>query len=128
VPFAHHGLQGLRTDGTPVPMALVETGPERVEVSFQDVIRGKPRDGVVAFRLPCVYHFRTRDAAGAFATRLCVLCVPVRVRGAARARARLGRGVRLPASPCAAAAPRPAPRARPRSLRLPLSRGSRARS
>jgi hypothetical protein len=31
-------------------------------VSYRDVVRGKPRFGVVSFARPCFYHFRTGSA------------------------------------------------------------------
>lgn len=84
VPFAHHGLQGVRSDGSPVPMALVASTPSVLEVSFADTIRGKRRTGIASFRLPCIYHFRTQDEGGEFKVRLVILCTPVRVRATAR--------------------------------------------
>ena len=33
------------------------------QVSYRDVVRGKPRGGVVSFARPCFYHFRTENKA-----------------------------------------------------------------
>jgi len=38
---------------------LLPTHTSFHQVSYQDVVRGKPRDGVVSFARPCFYHFRT---------------------------------------------------------------------
>jgi hypothetical protein len=54
----------------------------KVEVSFNDVIRGKPRTGVVSFVPPCYYHFRTSSTDEVTGTtswtiNLLVLAVPI---------------------------------------------------
>jgi len=78
IPFAHHGLQGLRTDGSPIPMEVIADNETTVEVSFEDVVRGKPRSGVVSFRAPCYYHFRTYSEEDGWKFGLIILTVPVR--------------------------------------------------
>jgi len=49
VPFAHHGLQTVRDNGSPVPMELVLSNFTHVEVSFKDYsgVGGKKRELVV---------------------------------------------------------------------------------
>eukprot|EP01039_Chlorochromonas_danica_P009375 gene9375-10353_t len=62
IPFAHHKLQGVRKDGSPIPMQVttdLEVNSTHVEVTFQDVIRGQRRDGYISFQPPFYYHFRT---------------------------------------------------------------------
>lgn len=63
IPFAHHGLQGLRTDGINIPMKVITdmNDDSKLEIQFRDRIRGKMRDGVVSFTNPCYYHFRIKD-------------------------------------------------------------------
>ena len=78
IPFAHHGLQGVRGDGSPIPMARVAMNETHVEASFEDVIRGKAREGVVSFRRPARYHFRTKREMGGFETNLEIYAAPVR--------------------------------------------------
>ena len=51
IPFAHHSLQGVRTDGSPIDMAVVANNFTHCEVSFKDVIRGKEREGVVSMQV-----------------------------------------------------------------------------
>ena len=63
IPFAHHSLQGVRSDGRASPMQQLTTleNATHCEVGYQDAIRGKPRDGVVSFTAPCYYHFRVKE-------------------------------------------------------------------
>jgi phenylpropionate dioxygenase-like ring-hydroxylating dioxygenase large terminal subunit len=51
VPFAHHSLQGKRSDGSPLSMQLLTDLDDQalIEVAFQDKIIGKSRSGVVSF-------------------------------------------------------------------------------
>ena len=80
IPFAHHSLQATRSDGAPIPMQQLTSidNATHVELAYQDVIRGKPRDGVVSFIAPCYYHFRTKSpATGAWSIGLLVLVAPM---------------------------------------------------
>jgi phenylpropionate dioxygenase-like ring-hydroxylating dioxygenase large terminal subunit len=43
IPFAHHGLQGVRDDGSPIPMEIVVNNFTTVEVGYQDRIRNRTR-------------------------------------------------------------------------------------
>ena len=63
IPFAHHALQSVREDGTPIPMRRLSEPDDatRLEVGFEDVVRGTKRDGVVSFIPPVYYHFRTAE-------------------------------------------------------------------
>lgn len=61
IPFAHHSLQSVRSDGRPIPMSVLANNETHLEVSYLDVVRGKEREGVVSFARPCFYHFRTLD-------------------------------------------------------------------
>ena len=77
IPYAHHGLQGVRDDGSPIPMTLLASNETHVEASFQDTVRAKPRTGIVSFRAPSRYHFRCKEADGNYDVKLEMYCVPV---------------------------------------------------
>lgn len=79
IPFAHHGLQGVRSDGIHIPMKLLTSidDPNKVEISFYDRIMGKMRSGIVSFTSPCYYHFRVEDETGNYKIQLMVLITPV---------------------------------------------------
>merc|ERR1712110_158121 len=55
-------MQGVRSDGIPIPMTIVADNATHIEVSFKDIVRAKPRDGIVSFPKPCHYHFRLKPA------------------------------------------------------------------
>lgn len=78
IPFAHHGLQGARDDGSPIAMTVLAQNATHCEASFEDVIRGKARKGVVSFRRPARYHFRTLRENGEYETNLEIFVAPVR--------------------------------------------------
>lgn len=63
IPYAHHGLQGVRTDGMPIPMKLLVSNETHLEVSFEDKVRNKSRSGIVSYQRPASYHFRTLQPA-----------------------------------------------------------------
>ena len=63
IPFAHHGLQGVRSDGMPIPMKLLASNETHLEISFKDKVRGNARTGIVSYQRPSSYHFRTLQAS-----------------------------------------------------------------
>jgi nitrite reductase/ring-hydroxylating ferredoxin subunit len=63
IPYAHHGLQGVRTDGMPIPMKLLATNETHLELQFEDKVRGKSRTGIISYQRPASYHFRTLQSA-----------------------------------------------------------------
>jgi phenylpropionate dioxygenase-like ring-hydroxylating dioxygenase large terminal subunit len=79
IPFAHHSLQGTRSDAFTIPMEVQTSvdDPTICEVKFTDVMRAKPRQGVLSFIPPSLYHFRTTNKAGVESTGLFIGCVPV---------------------------------------------------
>lgn len=81
IPFAHHGLQGVRSDGINIPMNVITqiNDTEKIEIQFRDRIRGKMRDGIVSFTSPAYYHFRVKDDSGEYKIQLMVLITPVSV-------------------------------------------------
>ena len=96
IPFAHHSLQGVRSDGSPIPMMQLESSEQAIEIAYNDSIRGKPREGVVSFKPPLYYHFRVKSGpAGLFRIMLLALCVPVRP-GWSRIHLALAPGINLP--------------------------------
>ncbi|KAJ1450543.1 hypothetical protein M885DRAFT_488578 [Pelagophyceae sp. CCMP2097] len=78
IPFAHHGLQGVRTDGSPIPSSVLVSNETHVEVNFKDSIRGKAREGVVSFERPARYHFRLKNENNTFKEILIIYGVPVK--------------------------------------------------
>lgn len=74
IPFAHHSLQGVRSDGSPIPTELVTSieNNTHIEIKFKDVVRGKSRDGVLTFIAPC---YVTLTSSGR--NSLLLLCIPV---------------------------------------------------
>ena len=79
IPFAHHGLQGVRTDGSPIPMEKVTFNNTTLEVSFNDTILNKSRQGVLSFNRPCGYHFKTKSlVTNKWKKNLQIYAVPVK--------------------------------------------------
>ena len=66
IPFAHHGLQAVRSDGSPIAMTTLASNETHVETTFEDVIRGKERAGILSFRRPCRYNFQTKRDDGEY--------------------------------------------------------------
>jgi len=80
IPFAHHGLQGKRSDGINIPMKVLSTisDSKKLEIHFEDRIMGKMRKGVVSFVSPAYYHFRVKnEETGVYQKQLMVLITPV---------------------------------------------------
>ena len=81
IPFAHHSLQGVRSDGSPIPMERITSlgNTTHCELTFTDKIRNKTRDGTVSFQAPVYYHFRVPDKhrKGVENKILTILAVPV---------------------------------------------------
>ena len=44
IPFAHHSLQSVRSDASPVPMKVIASNFTHVETTFEDFSRGKARE------------------------------------------------------------------------------------
>jgi phenylpropionate dioxygenase-like ring-hydroxylating dioxygenase large terminal subunit len=44
IPFAHHGLQGVRQDGSDIPMKMLVNNFTMVEVAYTDIVRNKTRE------------------------------------------------------------------------------------
>ena len=55
LPFAHHGLQGQRSDGSPIPMKLEKSDESGIKVSYSDKIDGEKRIGTVEFCRPSYF-------------------------------------------------------------------------
>lgn len=78
VPFAHHGMQSVRSDGCNIPMQMVHFTPDKLVLLFQDQSMGKQRDGMMEFYGPYLYCLSFRDK-NSWKRSLTILCVPVRV-------------------------------------------------
>jgi len=79
IPFAHHGLQGVRSDGIDIPMQVLTSKEDsnELEIHFTDRIMGKMRTGIVSFTSPTYYHFRTLNATNQYNIQLMALLTPV---------------------------------------------------
>lgn len=76
--FAHHSLQGVRDDGSPIMMKEMANNFTHVECSFVDTCRGKQRDGVLSFQRPALYHFRLRaNETAEYTPSLLIFTVPI---------------------------------------------------
>lgn len=76
IPFAHHGLQSVREDATPIPVQLLEMSESKLTFFFQDVTRGRDRDAKMEFFAPFHYKLRERNENEWIAS-LTLLCIPV---------------------------------------------------
>jgi hypothetical protein len=71
IPFAHHSLQSLRSDGK--PMEVVDQSTDEIcKVDFVDQVRGKRREGTMMFRPPGYYTL-----GGTYKKNLFIYCIPV---------------------------------------------------
>lgn len=78
IPFAHHGLQAVRSDGCIIPMKMKTNTFKKLEIYFEDVIMGKDRRGILCVTRPCSYNFRTFDnVTNKLDTKLKIFFVPV---------------------------------------------------
>lgn len=92
IPFAHHGLQSKRIDATPIPIKELINTQDKIELSFEDVTRGKTRTARMAFQVPSQYHFRQNfNGTDTFSTGLVIYCIPVK---AGKSRVMIGSGER----------------------------------
>jgi len=63
VPWAHHGLQGKRTDAVPINLTMTSTtNASGFTFDFQDRTMGKYRQGSGIFRAPYVIHYAAEFA------------------------------------------------------------------
>eukprot|EP01038_Epipyxis_sp_PR26KG_P008445 gene8445-11423_t len=82
IPYAHHSLQSVRSDGVPMPMKMLtdifgNKSFEKVEATFKDLVKGKEREGIVSFIPPCYYHFRVKDPkTNDYNIALLIFCMP----------------------------------------------------
>lgn len=79
IPFAHHSLQGTRDDAMPIDTKLLVSNHTHVELSFKDVTRAKPREGIMSFQRPFRYHFRIKkNETGTYEPNLIIYTIPVK--------------------------------------------------
>lgn len=69
----------MRSDGSSIPMEMLTSldNSTHCEISFQDLMRDKQRNGIISFIPPCYFHFRTRQPNGIFSINLLVLLAPI---------------------------------------------------
>lgn len=71
IPFAHHSLQSLRSDGK--PMEVVDKSTDQLcKVDFVDQVRGKRRESSMMFRAPGYYTLGSTGKKNLF-----IFCSPV---------------------------------------------------
>lgn len=71
IPFAHHTLQSVRSDGK--PMQVVDKSSDQAcNVEFVDQVRGKRREGIMTFRPPGSYTLTVEQQI-----ILYIFCMPV---------------------------------------------------
>mmetsp|Transcript_28498 Transcript_28498/g.41613 ORF Transcript_28498/g.41613 Transcript_28498/m.41613 type:complete len:458 (+) Transcript_28498:166-1539(+) len=78
VPFAHHGMQGKRTDAIPINMTMVgETTEKGFQFEYADRTMGMTRRGIGQFRAPYLVNYNaTFDTPDARPFLLSALCIP----------------------------------------------------
>ncbi|AII17149.1 putative phaeophorbide a oxygenase [Aureococcus anophagefferens virus] len=77
IPYAHHGLQGRREDGSPIEMNKHIENETHLEISFEDNVNNKTRTGIVSFQRPARYHYRTIRENGEYKINIEIYVVPV---------------------------------------------------
>ena len=62
IPFAHHTLQSTRADGVPLNITILTdlSNSTNLQVQYGDVMRGRPREGIMSFTPPSIYTLQTR--------------------------------------------------------------------
>ena len=76
IPFAHDGLQSIRTDGCPIPIQLLENNEKKISFLFHDVTRGVERDGKMEFFAPFFYKLSIRKN-NEWVSNLNIFCIPI---------------------------------------------------
>ena len=64
IPFAHHTLQSTRADGAPLNITMLTdiSNTTHLQVQYGDIMRGRPREGIISFSPPSIYTLQTRYA------------------------------------------------------------------
>ena len=80
VPFAHHGLQGKRTDAIPINMTIpTDHGENGFSFEWQDRTMGNYREGTGEFRAPYIVNydamFKTEEPRP---FKLAAICIPTK--------------------------------------------------
>ena len=80
VPFAHHGLQGKRTDAVPINMTVpTSKGESGFEFEWSDRTMGMTREGVGEFRAPYVVNYNaTFNSDPPRPFNLMAICIPTK--------------------------------------------------
>ena len=83
IPFAHHGLQGKRSDGKPIKIKLKNSNKSHCEIFFEDSMNSKKRNGIISFHSPSHFSYSTLRKNNEYKSNINVLTVPVK-HGASR--------------------------------------------
>ena len=79
IPWAHHGLQGKRTDALPINMTSASSyGPHGFTFTFEDRTMGMLRKGHADFKAPYVINYLGNYDATPTPFKLSVICIPTR--------------------------------------------------
>lgn len=72
VPYAHHGVQGNRKNGQPLPIKIVQSTPTLIEAKIEKGLRS-----TITFEPPCRLEYAIKIGDDAKQVGLVVYCVPV---------------------------------------------------
>ncbi|MBD2437058.1 Rieske 2Fe-2S domain-containing protein [Nostoc sp. FACHB-110] len=72
VPFAHHGVQGDRQQARPIPIKILQSTPNLIEVATQGLL-----PGTITFEPPCRLEYAFSFANGSKQMGLVTYCIPV---------------------------------------------------
>ncbi len=79
VPFAHHGLQGKRTDAIPINMTIpIVNGEKGFSFEWEDRTMGLMRSGQGGFRAPYMVWYDADFSNSPRRFELSVLCIPTK--------------------------------------------------
>jgi phenylpropionate dioxygenase-like ring-hydroxylating dioxygenase large terminal subunit len=84
IPFAHHGLQGDRSDALPIEVDNVCHTQRGYEFSFKDRTMGRKRSGISKFQGPYLVDYVSQFENSSSTFNLTILCIP-REPGSSRA-------------------------------------------
>ncbi|MDJ0733871.1 MAG: Rieske 2Fe-2S domain-containing protein [Nostocaceae cyanobacterium] len=73
VDFAHHGLQGNRDQGQPIPMKIVQSTPNLIEVKFDRSMRRT----TITFEPPCRLEYAINIGNSGKQIGLVTYCIPI---------------------------------------------------
>ncbi len=72
VPFAHHGVQGNREKGSPIPLKIIESNLNLIEAKYQGFFNTK-----ITFEPPCRLEYEIEFGSDGKQVGLVTYCIPV---------------------------------------------------